>query len=224
MPKTDIIGPARNRVDGRLKVTGQAKYAVEFEVPNCAYAWPVTSNIARGKIRAIESKAARSAPGVLAILTHQNAPQPKETQGNEDEPGDGFRIEERNPLGDDRVHYAGQYVALVVAQTIEQAQYAASLVKVSYAPEEPLLTMAAAAEKAQKPKEWRFARLIWLVAPFLMIDFGMIFTFPFVFPNTTIDDTCTIFGTPTASAAESTRSVPLTMKVPFSVMSGSSPR
>src|SRR5437762_3072946 len=100
MAKTEILGPARNRVDGPLKVTGRAKYAVEFEVPNCAHAWPVESNIAKGKINAIDSKAAQAAPGVLAILTHQNAPKLKNEGGGESR-GHGIRIEERNPLGDD---------------------------------------------------------------------------------------------------------------------------
>ena len=71
---TNILGPARSRVDGPLKVTGRARYAVEFEVPNCAYAWPVQSNIAKGKITALDTQVAQSAPGVLAVLTHQNAP------------------------------------------------------------------------------------------------------------------------------------------------------
>jgi xanthine dehydrogenase YagR molybdenum-binding subunit len=147
------MGPARNRVDGRLKVTGAAKYSVEFEVPKCAHGWTVESNIAKGKITALDTKAAQTVPGVLAVLTHLNMPKfnnppKKEERGG----GGGIRNEERFPLSDDGVHYAGQYVALVVAETIEQARYAASLVKVSYAPEEPLLTMEAAVKKAEKPK------------------------------------------------------------------------
>src|SRR5437868_11343045 len=146
------IGPARSRVDGRLKVTGAAKYAVEFEVPKCAYGWTVESNIARGKITAIDTKAAQAVPGVLAVLTHLNMPKFKEAPKKEERGGGGgIRNEERFPLSDDGVHYAGQYVALVIAETIEQARYAASLVKVSYAPEEPLRTMEAAVKKTDKP-------------------------------------------------------------------------
>jgi xanthine dehydrogenase YagR molybdenum-binding subunit len=148
MANANILGPARSRVDGPLKVTGHAKYAVEFEVPKCAYAWPVESNIAKGKITAIDAKAAQSAPGALAVLTHQNAPQLKDAEGGQGFPGEG-----RTPLADDEIHYAGQYVALVVAQTIEQARHAASLVRVRYAPEAPLLTMRDAADKAKKPKQ-----------------------------------------------------------------------
>ncbi len=154
MADATILGAARNRVDGPAKVTGRAKYAVEFEVPNCAYAWPVVSNLAKATITAIDTKSAQSAPGVLAVLTHQNAPKPNEAHGKNDEAtrAHGIRIEERNPLQDNQVHYAGQYVALVVAQTLEEAKYAASLVRVSYAPENPVLTMAAQ-EDATRPKE-----------------------------------------------------------------------
>jgi len=148
------IGPARNRVDGRLKVTGAAKYSVEFEVPNCAYAWPVESNIAHGKITAIDTSAAEKVPGVIKILTHLNAPKPKNAQGSEERnSGQGIRNEERLPLSDDGVYYAGQYIGLVVARTIEQARYAASLVRVTYAAEEPLLSMESAEHKAKKPSK-----------------------------------------------------------------------
>ncbi|MBA3962700.1 MAG: xanthine dehydrogenase family protein molybdopterin-binding subunit [Chthoniobacterales bacterium] len=150
MATTNILGPARSRVDGPLKVTGRAKYAVEFVVPQCSYAWPVESNIAKGKITAIDSKAAQAAPGVLKILTHENAPKIKKASGGMMK---GIPGEQRNPLSDDEVYYAGQYVALVVARTIEQARYAASLVRVSYAPEEPLLNMEDAEHKAKKPKK-----------------------------------------------------------------------
>ncbi|MEO8440361.1 MAG: xanthine dehydrogenase family protein molybdopterin-binding subunit [Spartobacteria bacterium] len=154
MPDSKILGPARSRVDGPLKVTGRAKYAVEFELPRCAYAWPVESNIAKGKITAIDDKAARAATGVLGILTHQNAPKLKlGSAARGEEMSHGIRNEDRPPLSDDTIYYAGQYVALVVAQTLEQARYAASLVRVSYAAETPLLTMEAAVDKAKKPKK-----------------------------------------------------------------------
>jgi xanthine dehydrogenase YagR molybdenum-binding subunit len=145
MTNTDILGPARNRVDGPAKVTGQAKYAVEFDVPKAAYAWPVVSNVAKATITSIDTKAARVAPGVLEILTHENAPRPKEAHGAKGESRmQGIRIEERNPLDDAKVYYAGQYVALVIAETLEQAQHAASLVRVHYSPEDALLSLKSA--------------------------------------------------------------------------------
>src|SRR4029453_9002735 len=130
--KSATIGPARNRVDGRLKVTGAAKYAVEFDIPNCAYGWTVNSNIAKGTITASDSEAARAAPGVLAVLTHQNAPKLSAPPKDAQEQLSGIRNEDRFPLSDGVVHYAGQYVALVVAKSIEQARYATSLVRVTY--------------------------------------------------------------------------------------------
>ncbi len=154
MASANILGPARSRVDGPLKVSGGAKYAVEFRLAKCAYAWPVMSNIAAGKITAIDEKAARSAPGVLTILTHQNAPklQLGKEGRDEDVMSYGIRNEDRVPLSDDQVYYAGQYVALVVAETLPQATYAASLVRVSYAQETPMLTVQEASQ-AKKPKK-----------------------------------------------------------------------
>ena len=154
MTQTKILGPARNRVDGKLKVTGGAKYSVEFEVPNCAYAWPVESNIAKGQILSMETNAAEKAPGVLVVLTHRNIPKPKNAQAPEERnSGHGIRNEERLPLGDANVYYGGQYVALVVAKTLDQARYGASLVRVSYAPEPPVLSMDATSAKPKKPEK-----------------------------------------------------------------------
>ena len=148
------IGPARNRVDGRLKVTGAAKYSVEFEVPKCATGWTAESNISKGKITAIDTKAAQAVPGVLAVLTHLNSPKLKAPLGAKERGmNSGIRNEERFPLSDNVVHYAGQYVALVVAESLEQARHAASLVRVTYAPEKALLTMEAARPKAEQPKK-----------------------------------------------------------------------
>ncbi len=153
MASTNILGPARNRVDGPLKVQGQATYAVEFDVPKCAFAWPVQSNIASGRITAVETRAALAAAGVLAVLTHENAPKLKDISGSHEEAlSQGIRNEERAPLSDNEIHYAGQYVALVVAQTIAQARYAASLVRVTYVAQTPMLTVQDAT-KAEKPKK-----------------------------------------------------------------------
>ncbi len=159
MASTNILGPARSRVDGPLKIQGQAKYAVEFNLPKCACAWPVESNIAHGKILAIDTSAARAAAGVLAVLTHENAPKLKDISGSEEDAlSQGIRNEERPPLADNEIHYAGQYVALVVAQTLAQARHAASLVRVSYAPQVPMLTVQDAT-KAEKPKKTQDERV-----------------------------------------------------------------
>src|SRR5712671_656210 len=129
MADANILGPARSRVDGRLKVTGAAKYSVEFEVPKCAHGWTVESNISKGKITAIDTKAAQAVSGVLAVLTHENAPKLKSPLpfAKARQMTGGIRNEDRFPLSDATVHYGGQYVALVVAQSLEQACHAASL-------------------------------------------------------------------------------------------------
>ena len=144
------MGTAVSRVDGRLKVTGAAKYAGEFNWPNLAHVFAVTSTISKGEITGIDSSASEKSPGVLAVITHLNAP--KLAKPKKDEKSEGIRIEEREPLSDNKVYYGGQYVAAVVAETSEEARHAASLLKISYAPETPALTKEAA-EKIHKPKK-----------------------------------------------------------------------
>jgi len=114
-----------NRVDGRLKVTGGAKYAAEFNVKGLAYGVLVGSSIAKGSIRSIDSKKAEKAAGVLAVISHLNCPT---IPGYAAEPA-------KAPIKifyNDKVLYNGHAVALVIADTFERAQYAASLVKVEY--------------------------------------------------------------------------------------------
>lgn len=136
---TDPIGEALDRVDGRLKVTGSATYTAEHRVEDLAYAVLVTSSIARGRIVAIETAAARQARGVLAVLTHQDhlklAMDPKEVQAGS--PADrALQL-----LQDDRVYYANQPVAVAIGETLESAQEAAGLVKIRYATEKPSVTL-----------------------------------------------------------------------------------
>jgi xanthine dehydrogenase YagR molybdenum-binding subunit len=144
------MSTALSRVDGPLKVTGAAKYPAEFNLPNLAYAFLVMSPIAKGTITAIDSSAAEKSPGVLAVITHLNAP--KLAEPPNDQKRVGIRIEEREPLADDKISYGGQYVAAVVADTSENARHAASLLKISYAPEKPVLRKedATREEKPQK--------------------------------------------------------------------------
>ncbi len=125
--RDDIRQPQLDhRYEGMLKVTGKAKYAYEFEVPNPAYAVMVQSAIASGSLKAIDQTAAKSAPGVLSILTPFNAPelpQPKP------QPPSRRHI---TVLQEKDIWYNGQPIAVVVAETLVQARYAASLLKVSY--------------------------------------------------------------------------------------------
>src|SRR6266705_183779 len=144
------MSKALSRVDGRLKVTGTARYPAEFNPPNSAYAFLVMSEIAKGEITAIDAAAAEKASGVLAVLTHLNATklaEPPNAQRSE-----GIRIEQREPLADNKISYGGQYVAAVVADTPENARHAASLLKITYTSETPALRKEDAI-KASKPKE-----------------------------------------------------------------------
>jgi xanthine dehydrogenase YagR molybdenum-binding subunit len=131
------IGAAIDRVDGRLKVTGAALYAADAPVAGVLHGFIVLSTIGRGRVQAIDADAARKAPGVAAVVTHENMPRLK--QPGSDFFRGGTLNEDRLPLSDDRIHYAGQYLAVVVADTPEQARHAASLVKVAYSDEEPPL-------------------------------------------------------------------------------------
>jgi xanthine dehydrogenase YagR molybdenum-binding subunit len=124
-----IIGADLARIDGPLKTTGQAQYAADFHFPNLVHAVPVTSTIAAGSIRNIDTSAAEKMPGVVLILTGKNAgPLYRMAPG-----GHGGRTSEsRPPLEDDIIRYWGQYVALAIAETLEQAQSAAAAIRVDY--------------------------------------------------------------------------------------------
>ncbi|MFC4172114.1 xanthine dehydrogenase family protein molybdopterin-binding subunit [Microvirga sp. GCM10011540] len=128
---TGYIGTPQSRVDGRAKVTGEAKYAAEFDAPDLAYGIVVTSAIAKGRIKSVDTSAALAVAGVLQVFTHENRAKTAWFDRNfRDEtapPGSPFR-----PLYDDRVIYSAQPIALVVAEEFEIAAYAASLVRVEY--------------------------------------------------------------------------------------------
>src|SRR5438552_3512369 len=140
------VGAPIDRVDGRLKVTGGAAYAADVRPERLAYAAVVQSTVARGRIISIEITAAGRAPGILAILTHENAPRLQQPQAGSGNPG-----ENRLPLSDAVIYYAGQHVALVVAETLEQARYAASLVRVRYEGQPPLLELGQGESTATYP-------------------------------------------------------------------------
>ena len=130
---TAFIGQPVSRVDGRQKVTGAATYAAEFDQPGQVYGVIVRSTVANGRIASMDSTAAQRASGVLAVLTHRNAPRLayRRHKGLPD-PATGERL---HVLQDDRVNHQGQPIALVIAETLEQANHAATLVRVTYADE-----------------------------------------------------------------------------------------
>jgi xanthine dehydrogenase YagR molybdenum-binding subunit len=147
---TNHVGRPVDRVDGRLKVTGDAKYAAEYTVPNLAYGCVVSSDIARGTIESIDAGAALALPGVLRVLTYENTkglPWFDGSYRDEVAPsGSPFR-----PLYDDEIEFSGQPVALVVAETFELAQHAASLVRVQYARAAHQTNLKAALHTAYEP-------------------------------------------------------------------------
>jgi xanthine dehydrogenase YagR molybdenum-binding subunit len=119
-----VLGVAHPRVEGREKVAGEAKYAYEHEVEGVAYAWIVQSTVAKGTVSAVDGEEARRLPGVLAVISHENAPD----LGKVD---DGELAVLQSP----NVAYRGQIVALTVAETLEAAREAAGMVRVEYAAE-----------------------------------------------------------------------------------------
>jgi xanthine dehydrogenase YagR molybdenum-binding subunit len=130
---TDFIGQPTSRVDGRLKVTGGATYAAEFDVPGQAHGVIVRSTVAKGRIASIDTAAVERAPGVLAVLTHRNTPRlPYREHKAMVDAAIGERL---HVLQDDGVSHQGQPIALVIAATLEQANHAATSVRVTYAPE-----------------------------------------------------------------------------------------
>ncbi|RZL13464.1 MAG: xanthine dehydrogenase family protein molybdopterin-binding subunit, partial [Hymenobacter sp.] len=147
---TEATGKPLDRVDGRLKVMGGARYTAEWDLPGLAYGALVTSAIARGTVRTLEVQEAQRAPGVLAVLTYLNAPrlQPMPDKvGNSLFRGEGGITETLQPLQDATIAYAGQPLAVVVASTHEQARHAATLVRITYAESKPELVVADASRQ-----------------------------------------------------------------------------
>jgi xanthine dehydrogenase YagR molybdenum-binding subunit len=128
-----IVGTTLDRVDGRLKVTGAATYPIDVTIPGLAHAVLVGSTVTSGRIRHIAVDAAERVPGVLAVITHVNAP--KLAQG----PVTPLGPSPLPPFQSDVVLHYGQHVAMVVADTREQAQAAAALIETSYERDTPVL-------------------------------------------------------------------------------------
>ncbi|QJS99208.1 xanthine dehydrogenase family protein molybdopterin-binding subunit [Streptomyces asoensis] len=145
------VGAPLSRVDGRLKVTGQAQYAADLPharttsrggtpVPEgVVHAVVVDSSVGRGRITGIDTRAAEAQPGVLKVIHHRNAPKLPygPNPGSLNLPGERLRV-----FQDDQIRFHGQPVAVVVATTLEAAQHAASLVKIDYDTEQPATALA----------------------------------------------------------------------------------
>ena len=149
--ETEITGKPIDRVDGRLKITGAATYSAEFNIPNLAYGVIITSTITKGHINQIDSTPAMKLPGVLNVLTYKNSLNLHFPQGSD--PGSGkYAEKDLLPLQSDRIFYNGQAIAVVIAETFEIAEEAASLVKISYTTDEPAIHLEKNLGKAYVPK------------------------------------------------------------------------
>src|SRR5437763_16190269 len=136
-----VVGKPIDRIDGRLKTTGRAPYAYERHdvVPNQAYGYIVGSAIAKGRIASIDLIDAKAAPGVLAVVTAANA----------GKLGKGNRNTARLLGGPDIQHYH-QAIAIVVAESFEQARAAAQLIRVDYTRTKGASDLAAVKDTAKK--------------------------------------------------------------------------
>lgn len=144
------IGKPVTRIDGPLKVAGAAPFAAEFPLEGMVYGAIVHSTIARGRIVALDTTAAEAAAGVVTVMTWRNAPRLKAPPVFLSNPkaasGDNLPV-----MQDDEIHWNGQPIALIVAQTQEQADHAKSLVRATYAAASAVTDIEAAKAKGTKP-------------------------------------------------------------------------
>ncbi|MFF8095203.1 xanthine dehydrogenase family protein molybdopterin-binding subunit [Streptomyces sp. NPDC016675] len=142
MSGTDtVLGAPVERREGREKVTGAARYAAEHDAPGRAQAWPVPAAVARGRVTGVDAAAALAVPGVLAVLTHENAPRLAQ-------PEDPVLA----VLQDPRVPHRGWFVGLVVAETLEAARAGAAAVRITYEAEDHDVTLTATHPQAYVPE------------------------------------------------------------------------
>jgi xanthine dehydrogenase YagR molybdenum-binding subunit len=146
-----IVGQPIDRKDGKLKVTGTATYAAEFQVQNIAYGVTVQGTITKGHINSIDTSAARKVKGVIDIMTYKNAMSLHQPSGSEPNVGK-FSEKDLLPLQSERIFYNGQHIAVVIAETFEIAEYAASLLRIDYNEEKPVFDIAQAEAKPYQPQ------------------------------------------------------------------------
>ncbi len=150
----ELIGKPVDRVDGPLKVTGKAKYSAEYDIPGLCYGVTVLSTISSGRISNIDASDAERSDGVIKVITYKNA-----LKLNKPPSGGGgaqaVKLGEKDllPLQDDKIYYNGQYIAIVVADTFENAEHAASLIKVQYDEQKPFVEIEDNFLASYKPAE-----------------------------------------------------------------------
>jgi xanthine dehydrogenase YagR molybdenum-binding subunit len=141
--KHGLIGASISRIDGPLKVSGKAQFCAEFPMERQTYAALKYSTIARGRITEIDTAAAETAPGVVLVMTHRNAPKLNKAPPFMSKPK-AAGPDDLPIMQDDRVHWNGQPVAIVLAETQEQAEHAQTLIRVTYEEQNPVISLAAA--------------------------------------------------------------------------------
>ena len=150
VPKHGLIGAPVTRLDGPLKVAGEARFAAEVPLGNLAYAALAFSTIARGRIAGLDTAEAEAAPGVVLVMTYRNAPRLNVPPMIFSSPKAGGQSS-LPVMQDDQIHWNGQPVALVVAQTQEQADHAASLLRITYEAAPAMVSFDAAKQNARTP-------------------------------------------------------------------------
>jgi xanthine dehydrogenase YagR molybdenum-binding subunit len=146
----NIATQSIDRVDGKLKVTGQARYSGDYSFPNLCYGYLLQSSIAKGTIQSMDVSAAQRSPGVVAIFTPFNplkiyAPAQPGEQGAAS--GDVIPL-----LQDPTVHYFGQTIGFVLAESFEEARDAARLIKTEYQKQPAIVEFQAGLGQAYAPK------------------------------------------------------------------------
>src|SRR5215469_6627673 len=147
-----VIGAVVPRIDGPLKTTGVARYSCDHHFPNLVHAVAVQSTIGSGKIRSLDASAAEKMPGVLLVLHHGNIENVYRFAAHDD---DGTISEARPPFEDENIYYWGQFIAAVVAETLEQAKAAANAIKIAYDVETPNVNPDLSDFAGPRPESWR---------------------------------------------------------------------
>lgn len=146
------LGQPLDRLNSREKVTGAARFSADYPVENLAFAALAYSSVSKGRITGIDTMVAEQAPGILKVLTHLNAPKMKVPKEFSVSGAAAAGVTHAKLLNTDQVSWDGQPIALVVAETPEQAEYAASSIEFSYAPEAGANSFEEAIQHATKPK------------------------------------------------------------------------
>lgn len=153
----NAIGQPISRIDGHLKVTGTARYTGDIRLAGAVHGVIVASTVANGRTMLIDTTTAENAPGVLAVFTHHNMPLVNPTP----KPWSHLRPHGQSylPLQDEKILYAGQPIALVVAATLDQATHAGTLIRVDYEVQPPVVFGPETVKDAVEPPQF-----LWPVA------------------------------------------------------------